>query len=107
SALKSSPCIDSCESVQAVVQASAWASVSDCLNGASDTVPTEWGSGGRWFESSRPDLREPLTAHVSGSFLLTAPEVMTIPPRSPARARSLPCRFDTYCRLLRGFVRFW
>ena len=34
-------------------------------------MPPDWGSGGRRFKSSRPDLRMPLTVLVSGVFLLT------------------------------------
>src|SRR5262249_24435735 len=28
--------------------------------------PPEWGSGGRWFESSRPDIRRPVETTSSG-----------------------------------------
>src|SRR5262245_52738851 len=43
--------------------------------GSCVAVPPEWGSGGRWFESSRPDTEGRLSADDSRPFPLTEVEL--------------------------------
>src|SRR5262249_39505794 len=99
-------------SVQTGVQTRGAPAVSSNMEASCDELSPEWGSGGRWFESSRPDMPRACDALtcVTGPFIMRCPTPLISPlgrPRHgpPTQAPQEKWLLDDQSRRHRNLLR--